>query len=340
MKYQAGEIYFVREQDRDGSLTEFVKIGLVKSPRTSEDRLIEHQTGNPRRLVIPDGHTVFTEAVSLVEAQLHRRFATERIGGEWFTFINPERLDAAIAASKALAEEVGLATPLLQQADALESQVSNQIIIPASDLALEQVRILAIAKEKEKATKALGSEIKGLLLKVAKAGGDLGTAATMQTKTFKAKFDEATFLIDYPEIAKLYFVEKIGWSQRFDIKYKLPKDFALDEDFATQLDEVRSLVPVGKTKVSAVDLEEPMLRLTQLEAIVDWDLALSKAKLKIECGPNEGIDGVCAWKREATRKSSFDPNKLFEEDYELYAQYVLDETTKQYLVPSKGSRRK
>ena len=340
MKYQAGEIYFVREQDRDGSLTEFVKIGLVKSPRTSEDRLIEHQTGNPRRLVIPDGHTVFTEAVSLVEAQLHRRFATERIGGEWFTFTNPERLDAAIAASKALAEEVGLATPLLQEADALESQVSNQVIIPASDLALEQVRILAIAKEKEKATKALGSEIKGLLLKVAKAGGDLGTAATMQTKTFKAKFDEATFLIDYPEIAKLYFVEKIGWSQRFDIKYKLPKDFALDEDFATQLDEVRSLVPVGKTKVSAVDLEEPMLRLTQLEAIVDWDLTLSKAKLKIECGPNEGIDGVCAWKREATRKSSFDPNKLFEEDYELYAQYVLDETNKQYLVPSKGSRRK
>lgn len=340
MKYQAGEIYFVREHDRDGNLTQFVKIGLVKSPRTSEDRLIEHQTGNPRRLVIPEGHVVFTEAVSLVEAQLHRRFATDRIGGEWFTFSDPKKLEAAIAASNALAAEVGQATPLLLEADALESQASNGIMIPASELALEQVRILAYAKEQEKATKALNSDIKGLLTKVAKAGGDLGAAATLQSKTFKAKFDEATFLKDYPDVAQQYFVDKAGWSQRFDIKYKLPKDSALQEDFSAQLDEIRDLLPQGKTKISAIDLEEPLLRLTQLEAMVDWDITLSKAKLKIECGVNEGIDGVCTWKREATSKSSFDSNKLFQADYDLYAQYVLDETTKQYVIPSKGSKRK
>jgi hypothetical protein len=340
MKYQAGEIYFVREHDRDGVLTHYVKIGLVKSPRTSEDRLIEHQTGNPRRLVIPEGHIVFTEAVSLVEAQLHRRFATDRIGGEWFTFSDPKKLEAAIAASKSLASEVGLATPLLLQADALESQVSNQNMIPATEFALEQVRILAVAKEQEKATKALGADIKSLLVGVAIAGGDLGAAATIQSKTFKAKFDETKFLMDYPDVAQQYFVDKTGWSQRFVIKYKLPKEFAFEEEFSAQLDEIRGMLPEGKSKVSAIDLEEPLLRLTQLEAITDWDLALSLAKLKIECGLNEGIDGVCTWKREATQKSSFDANKLFEADYELYAQYVLDETTKQYLIPSKGSKRK
>jgi hypothetical protein len=340
MKYQAGEIYFVREHDRDGELTHFVKIGLVKSPRTSEDRLIEHQTGNPRRLVIPEGHIVFTEAVSLVEAQLHRRFATDRIGGEWFNFSDPNKLDAAIAASKALAVEVGLATPLLLQADALESQASNQTMVPATEFAMEQARKYGYAKEQEKATKALNSELKGLLTIAADAGQDLGTVATRQSKTFKAKFDEAAFLKDYWDVAQKYFVEKAEWSQRFISKYKLPKDFAFEEDFSAQLDEIRHLIPQGAAKVSAIDLEEPILRLTQLEAIVDWDLKLSKAKLKIECGLNEGIEGVCTWKREATIKSSFDSNKLFESDFDLYSQYVLDETTKQYLIPSKGSKRK
>lgn len=330
----------MRELDRDGNLTEFVKIGLVNSPRTSEDRLIEHQTGNPRRLVIPEGHIVFTEAVSLVEAQLHRRFATDRIGGEWFTFSDPKKLEAAIVASNALAAEVGQATPLLLEAEALESQASNGIMIPATEFALNLVQTLEYAKKQKKATTALNSEIKGLLKKLAEEGGDLGTAATMKNVTFKPKFDEATFLKDYPDVAQQYFVEIPGWSHPFNVKYKLSKDFALQEDFSAQLDEIRDLLPKGKTKVSATDLEEPLLRLPQLEAIVDWDLKLSKAKLQIECGLNEGIEGVCTWKREATSNSSFDSNKLFEADYDLFAQYVLDETTMQYVIPTKGSKRK
>jgi hypothetical protein len=340
MKYQAGEIYFMREHDREGKLTPFVKIGLVKSPKTSEKRLKEHQTGNPRRLLIPEGHIVFTEAVSLVEAQLHRRFATDRIGGEWFAFSDPKKLEAAIAASKTLAAEVGQATPLLLKAGALESQASNEITIPATEFALDQVQKLEYAKKQKKATKALDSEIKGLLKQVAEEGGDLGTAATMKNVTFKAKFDEATFLKDYPEVAQQYFVDLPGWSHPFYIKYKLAKDFALQEDFSAQLDGIRDLLPQGKNKVSSMDLEEPSLRLTQLDAFVDWDLELSTAKLKIECGLNEGIEGVCTWKREATSKSSFDSNKLYEADYDLYIQYLLDETTKQYVIPSKGSKHK
>ena len=61
MSYKSGEIYFVREfQSGSKSLTPFVKIGLVASPRVSQERLLEHQTGNPRQLTIPEGHVTAT----------------------------------------------------------------------------------------------------------------------------------------------------------------------------------------------------------------------------------------------------------------------------------------
>lgn len=225
---------------------------------------------------------IFTESVSLVEAQLHGRFATDRIGGEWFTFSNPNKLQSAIATASALAAEVGLAAPLLKEAEALKFQASNKNMIQATGFALEQVRVLAWAKEQEKAVTVLNSELRGLLNEVAREGGDLGTAATIQNKTFRAKFDEATFLKDFPDGAQQYFVDKSGWSQKFDIKYKLPKNLGLQEEYTAKLKEISDLLPSRNTKVSAVELEEPLLRLTQLEAIVDWDLALSMARLKIE----------------------------------------------------------
>lgn len=330
----------MREYDRDGNLTPFVKIGRVSSPKTSQERLLQHQTGNPRRLEIPDGHIVFTEAVSLVEAQLHRRFATDRIGGEWFKFSEPGKLEAALVTSKSLATEVSLAAPMLVEADSLEFQASNKNVIGATEYSLEQARILTAAKKQKKAIDAISAEIKELLSSAAKRGEDLGTAASIRNVTFKAKFDEATFLKENPDAAQKYFVDKSGWDHNFLLKYKLPKDFAFDVAFSNQLEEIRAFIPQGAAKVSAMELEEPNLRLNQLEALVDWDLTLSTAKLKIECGLNEGIDGVCTWKRVATHKSIFDSNQLYESDYELYAQYLLDETTKEYVIPTRGSKRK
>ena len=51
----AGEIYFIAEEPSVSAPPVRVKIGLVresKSGRDSQDRLLDHQTGNPRRLVL------------------------------------------------------------------------------------------------------------------------------------------------------------------------------------------------------------------------------------------------------------------------------------------------
>ena len=68
-----GTIYFVEERDLLGFTTpNYVKIGLVKDNekgRSSDDRKDEHQTGNPRSLVVV--HSINTESnVSLLETMI------------------------------------------------------------------------------------------------------------------------------------------------------------------------------------------------------------------------------------------------------------------------------
>jgi len=87
MKLTAGEIYFVRERDiKSGEVTPYVKIGIVregaKGPRTSEERLLEHQTGNPRNLFLHE--VINTPAVEEIETRLHRTYAEQAVSGEWF----------------------------------------------------------------------------------------------------------------------------------------------------------------------------------------------------------------------------------------------------------------
>jgi hypothetical protein len=86
LKLTAGEIYFIGEKDlKSGIDTSYFKIGIVrdgaKGPRTSDERLLEHQTGNPRKLFLRN--VVKTPAVEEIETRVHRIFAPLRVHGEW-----------------------------------------------------------------------------------------------------------------------------------------------------------------------------------------------------------------------------------------------------------------
>jgi hypothetical protein len=230
--------------------------------------------------------------------------------------------------------------PLLRESETLEQVASNGLEIAPNEIAVNQAFLLAEAKEKEKSLKALAGEIKDLLAGLAESGEDLGTSATVQKKTFKAKFDEAAFLNDYPAEAEKYYRTDASWYQRFNLTYKLPAGYQFDQAFTSAVTEIRDLLPSSASDFSAIDLVEPSLRLTQLEAIVDWEVGLAEARLKIECGPNDAITGICNWKRRPTEKRVFDAESLLTKDYELYKQYLLDEVTKEYIIPAKGSKRK
>jgi len=107
MKLKAGEIYFLSEREKKtDKVTNYVKIEIVregaKGPRTSLERLVEHQTGNPRDLFL---HTVIaTPAVEEIETRLHKNFATSGVSGEWF-LVDPKQLEDAIEKATELRAE-------------------------------------------------------------------------------------------------------------------------------------------------------------------------------------------------------------------------------------------
>jgi len=78
-----GELYINRDRDfKTGEWGPYVKIGIVREDRDSENRASEHQTGNPREVVLL--HTFLSPMVDRLETLLHNIFSTRRVSGEWF----------------------------------------------------------------------------------------------------------------------------------------------------------------------------------------------------------------------------------------------------------------
>mgnify|MGYP003320069050 CR=1 FL=1 len=77
--------------------------GLLKigyTTKTVEERIKEHQTGNPRDIVCV--FALKTEAPFLVEQSLHRLHSSDRIRLEWFEFKEEKELENLIDEAKKL----------------------------------------------------------------------------------------------------------------------------------------------------------------------------------------------------------------------------------------------
>jgi hypothetical protein len=341
MTYQSGEIYFVREHDSaTAGWSPFVKIGLVSDPRISAERLLEHQTGNPNKLDIPPGHIVKTAAVSMVEAQLHRRFSKSRVGGEWFKFSGESELVSAIDHAKQLAAEAEKLVPILLEADRLQKLPSSDALIPASEEHFLLAGQQAASKEMQKRIANLEKEIKSFLTSQRSKGEEIDSAAEVRVVTFKPKFQETDFSENYPDVYKQFLVEAKKWDARFLNKVKWSEEIGLDQQFVEDFLEAESTVKSAIDSLSVPDLGEPILVLNRLSGLAQWDETVSTAKLKVASGTTAGIDGVCTWKRLDVVREVFDLDSFVKAHPDLYTSYLSDETTKEYVLPSKGSKRK
>ena len=84
-----GEVYVIGEYiPGTNTPTGQYKIGMTQNDRSTYDRMIEHQTGNPNRLFIHG--FVWCQASYLVEKMMHNQWNANRIGQEWFTLTPAE----------------------------------------------------------------------------------------------------------------------------------------------------------------------------------------------------------------------------------------------------------
>jgi hypothetical protein len=120
-----GTLYFSTEQDPFADASgSYVKIGLVRDNDTggsSLDHLHEHQTGNPRILVVAESLNT-TAPISEVETLVHQQLARHRVSSEWFR-AGGDGIRPFVAVAEAICSEL---EHLHTQASALETLAANE----------------------------------------------------------------------------------------------------------------------------------------------------------------------------------------------------------------------
>jgi hypothetical protein len=309
-----GQLYFINEQDtQTGMRSSYYKIGIVRDAdgRDSKIRLLEHQTGNPRKLVIVE--TLSMPAVEAVETTLHYLFARNRVMGEWMSFTSTE-LAQAISKAKDLATEIKSNLEDFARAEELKSIPSNGVLREPSDLA-EKLHTEAI-KFKEIISRCddVIDRYKQYLYQAIERGVDIGNKAELQAKSGSKKFDEKLFMQNYPDLAEKYSVMSLSIKGSFRLKPSKNLDFG---NSVIDLDRVE-LISDFKGRLSGADhsletgfyLHDKHLAALETKKFAEWKSDIALAKLKVLTDQAEGIEGICSWKREEKQSISLDKKKL------------------------------
>lgn len=325
MHIKPGIIYFVRETQSDGSLSNLVKIGLVEGTRDPWERLSEHQTGNPRRLIFDEKQFVETPAVKFVERQLHKEFGKYRVSGEWFDFTDNNLLVTAIDKARGLAKEMAPMTPLLEESIRLNDVLSNGNVLPYDESLLQYFNPLMIVKKKKSLMDALTKEIKVHFKEyVAREGTEAIKDLVVEVIVQPAPiFRDGDFKIDEPDMYLACTISTEGWGKRAGFRLtEKAKDSDLDNEFLDMFSSFQSTFDSSTKSNDLYKLNDLRVELEKAKALLEWDIELNSAHIKVACGNFEGIENICKWKREMVTRTEFSIERLIALDKIKYANYL------------------
>ena len=298
-----GQLYFVNEQDvRTGERSRYFKIGIVRdaADRDSKDRLLEHQTGNPRKLCIVENLTM--PAVEAIETNLHYLFARNRVMGEWMEFSDVE-LQSAIAKAKELAFEMEVNHSDFELAETLKDKVSNGSKLEPSEDAKDLFSEYLDYKEISGICTDLLTEYDNYLNSAIEQGVDVSNVATVQTRAGANKFSEKLFAEKYPDLYEEFSDKEYPVKGSF--RMATSKDWSPDVSLLNE-DQVNAIASLQDQLESAeyslqttLELHEKHLGVLEIQKFAQWKLDIVKNKLRVLTGEFDGIEGICTWKREA-----------------------------------------
>ena len=339
----SGEIYFIGEFDlKTGQRTEYVKIGIVRhganEDRTSQDRLLEHQTGNPRRLEII--HTVTTDAVEAIETNLHYRFARHRVYGEWMR-LDSTQLEEAKSEAESLRDQLATHVETFRRADELKNQLSNEGKLAPT---IDSEYWFAKYQDSKIMSKACDEAIEkynALLTTAADEGEEVSEFVTVQERAGARRFDLKAFMEKHPDIYTKFITQERSVKSRFTVTSVKKWNRTLEEispDLLSILNQFQSeLDQVKENKITSA-LHNLYLGVISMQSYADWETNLAGAQLKNLCGNSEGIEGICTWKRVEQIDEKFDRKAFSESHPELVEKFtVTSEPTKAVIIEPKAA---
>ena len=348
MATASGEIYFIGEKDlRTREYTQYFKVGIVRenpdnADRDSTQRLLEHQTGNPRELYVES--VIKTELVELVETLLHKKFAALGVRGEWMK-LNSNELAKVKVAAKELASEAKEIISDLQNAEKLAKIQSDEITVPATDELKMLNEIYLQSNAKLKASDEMFEVIREVLLDALEDDDEeeeVEVFVQVQERKGRSIFDENSFKAKYGAIYSKFVISKsvIKGSASFSGSRSFKKDFVdFDPAFAKMVDGFEPLVKkITAGKAPKESLHAFSLELRRATSEAEWSKMKAESKIKVACGTHAGIEGVFKWVRTEKITESLDKKSLKEAHPDLVAEFTTaGETVKAVIVdPKKG----
>jgi len=341
----SGEIYFIGEKDlRTKEITSYYKVGIVRensenTDRNATQRLLEHQTGNPRELYIES--VVKSDLVELVETLIHKNFAPLGVRGEWM-LLNASQLIEVQKHAELLAAEAKEITADLQTAEELAKVLSDEELILATPELLVLNETYLESNAKLKACDEMFDAIKDIFAKALEdKDEEVGAFAQIQERQ-KLVFDEDAFKNAHSAVYSKFVITKstVKGTPSFSGSRGFKKDFKdYDPAFATMVDGFATIVErIESGKEKKEYLHGFSLELRRINAEALWSKMKAESKIKVACGTHAGIDGVIKWVRTEKVTESLDKKALKQAHPELVAEFTTaGDVVKAVIVdPKKG----
>lgn len=326
IKLTPGEIYFIREKDiLTNEKTSYVKVGLVKEKvdRDSENRLAEHQTGNPRELSV--FKVIETPAVSEIEKMLHGIFATNRVNGEWFNFTD-DQLSQCIEEAEALVKEAESNLEFFTQEEKLGKVLSSgEVKQPTDEIAKFHHEYLCAEIEK-KSCKPIIEDIQEILGEANAQGEEGADELVTVQETRRQTFSEDDFQNSYPDLWEKYLTREEKISSLF--RWVRPKDpvedlSVINPELDSLIEEISEIITVAEECQGSIEtLHQQRVQLIGYETRAEWRMKIAKANVSVFCGRSPEVEGICKWPRKSKVKKTFDKNKFKEENPEIYEEFT------------------
>ena len=333
-----GWLYFLRDRDYlTGEVGPYVKIGKTDYDRPVEERIDDHQTGNPRKVF--SIHNMQVNSIDTIETYLHHIFAPVRVHGEWFK-MDGNQVKEAIQEADELNIMIGKYMTEIEVATTIYNQVSNGVIRKATDKELSLASNWLEAKKSHIMAKnrvVLNNERLRRLMGNSKG---IEGVIDLQQKVSVSTLDKSTIISKHHEIIQDYMTNKTSKSisSSFKPAHTNPQLRGLDKQLDLEIKKEKSL-QTASSDIASFD-ENPTTRTAEIEKIHDEylmtlgeersmriGLDLMVARAKAACGLNDGVEGLCFWKREQVVKEKQLINwKQFAEDYpEIAASNMTEE---------------
>jgi hypothetical protein len=267
-----------------------------------------------------------------VEAMLHRIFAKHRVSGEWFELTAAQR-EKVIVEARALSEEAKELPKLQRKVDMLSDALDNSKTIQPKPEHVQLASQLLMANLQIDVLTPVQKQINSIFKQALDAGIDVAGAAKPQKKTYAAKLlkDNLTALKkDHPDLYKKFATTASVLFRRFNFEYE-NSDIVLSSEFISEFKSILRLIEQVEKEFDPYIANEANLLLNDLMTLAQRQVIFSDLALRVACGKNFAIEGVCNWPRRMKPKTTFDVKNFVAKHKDLAEKYMKASWTETYV---------